>query len=766
MNGSTNIIDLLRDYIDEKKSILPVLLDPEKIHNAVVRMTEGFDSIGDCLDEVQDLERYKEDLANKLANLEDVARNLQAHAVIDISTQIVQDYCVAFYSVIKSVVFSKNNRNLRNDDFRQSRFLEYLTTLFAEKQDENYCFNILDPFICQTIIDASSFKKLFSKNDRLFKLRREMFLENVFSTFDRCLSIQRNRFKLHLQKEEYVFQAVPYERLSSVCSIDPMRMYEHIISYIESRKEKWSVNDQFEVSICIIGELERENYSLEDLCKAVVGWYEVFSTESEMIDTKLVLRIKQIVNKQFDFNEEVNEKELKWIQGNKGPLDEYYCTVAEMNFGKQFTYSTKILKSIIADNEITFVVDCPWLYREEVRTGFKNELDSQIASLEYIGNQSEPEAVYSNFGMYYKGAASGRISDMLYEMMESPKLINGKIERFLKNNVISDIISYVKSENKESKEVFVVCSDYHAYRYSDAFVYPLTKNEKYDGKDYSVIKFTNTQTKTLPKPKSGKTEIVMDLWSILKYLSMTYYRRCFEKIIRDCAEVEQRKISSAEILEISKGIKVRLLIEYIHNVKVSIEIDNYARKHLWQNENSGAVEIKKADCEWLKSFINNLFRTAFTDNGEYGDEAIKTCVEINMYNSAKNVMDMLFINRYRCAMNRGMDHYFDVRYAEDIEVKEQDDCRIELPDRFMDKKIYSYLLSSAEQSSEQNIYLELLCNDDNGLLPKKVEERLPYYIENALLACEKAKEMDTELYRNLQKMLSTESRYLTPGCEF
>lgn len=749
MNSKKSVIDFLRSYIGRSRSI-PVVLDLKKIQNAKKRLAEGFDSIGNCLDEVQGLTEYKESLTQKLTDLENEVREGKNGAEIDINNATVRNYCDAYYSVLKNVIFSKDNRNLRNDDFRQSLLLENLTTLFAEKKDENYRFDILEPFICQAIIDAASFKKSFIKADKLFELRREMFLESVESTLNRFLNIQQKRFKLNYRKKSVGFLAVPYERLSSVCSIDPMRIYEHIISYIESMEEIRSAYDQLTVKVCIIGELEDDNYSLEDLCKAVSRWYERLE-----VATKLLLQIKQIVNYQFDSNKKSDEIKLDSKPGNTGAAADYYCSVVGMDYKKQFTYSTKKLMEIVADNEITFVVDCPWLYREESKTGFESELASQIENLSDRRERNDTE-LYANFGTYHKGTAAGRMGSMLYDMMESPKMINGKIEKFLKNNVISDIISYVKSADKGRKEVFVICSDYHAYRYSDAFVYLLTKNEKYDGKDYSVIKFTNTPAKTLAKPKGGKTEIVIDLWSILKYLSMTYYRRCFEKIVRACVKSNREKISSEEILEISKGIKVRLRIEHIHNVEVSIEIDNFARKLLWQYDNADTVRIKKADCERIASMIYELSRAAFTNNREYADDAIKTCFEINMYNNAKNVMDMLFINRYRYAMNRGPNYYFDVQYAGYIDIMEQDDCRIGLTDRFMDKKIYSFLLSSAEQTADQNIYLELLCNNENGLLPKKTEKKIQYYIENALAACEKAKETDTELYHNLQKMLVVE----------
>lgn len=240
----------------------------------------------------------------------------------------------------------------------------------------------------------------------------------------------------------------------------------------------------------------------------------------------------------------------------------------------------------------------------------------------------------------------------------------------------------------------------------------------------------------------------MDLWSVLKYLCMTYYCNNFEKIIKSCVKEKAKKITRESILEISRGIKITLDITNLRTIEFSLALSKRFERSL-----SAYVDVLRdaeiSICNKVMPLINQIFKSAFSGSAEYGDDEIKTCMEMNLYNGAADIMAMVFVHKYKCAVGNNFQTSFVVNYPEYVSVGVDNDL---YNDRFMDKKIYSYLLSSAEQSSNPNIYLEILCKQNADLYKGGGRKELKDYIDGVLKVCESVGETDSNLYNNLTEL--------------
>ena len=292
------------------------------------------------------------------------------------SLKATDDFLDSFFDLSKNVIFSPHNFVLNNESFRKSNFLQDLIMLFAhpiptKKRKHflsHYRYSMFDPFAHDTlqriVYNIVAFREdlCFGENPDITKLLQELFLRRAERAFNRFLFYQGRTYRVTLNRHDSLLYASPYEDLSSIEEIKPIRLFEKIAMYIQ---KNFVQEEFFKVKICIIGHSEKSASGKEsewhDLLSSVLYWYSR-NLQKRYPTTKLNLNIINYINENdcprsnFDGNRTGCKCE---IHGNIGQ-----CTIEKINYTAEFCFNTKKISKLIDQNNIVFVLDCPWLTTE------------------------------------------------------------------------------------------------------------------------------------------------------------------------------------------------------------------------------------------------------------------------------------------------------------------------------------------------------------------------------------------------------------------
>lgn len=697
--------------------------------------------------------------------------------------EIVADYLNSFLELSRKIVFNPGNFNLNSMLFRRSKTVENLNTLGrslfddSDLQKKGYSyFTVYSPYVCDAVMRiihnmVEHRKRLFvaSDNYMLQDLRKEIFVKQSERAFTRFTSYNyETSYRATLNRHNGEIISVPYNQLSSIEDIKPLRLFEKIAVFIRKEIEKLKLKNtnevfrdypkQLKINILIIGHTEmsvdNKNGSFDeremcDLLNAIMHWYSRSFDEPENNFPKLDISIKNLVNN-LDAPDAKNVKELgrynliRKINGNSGEVKIISC-----DFIQNFYFSNSALTELCEKNDIVFILDCPWLSVESYE--IKNN-----GSLKYFCKDIQNEALRNpkqdSLDTHWKSTIK-RLDTQFNRITSSDTDKAGDIARVLFDGLLRQIRDLAE-KSTEAKEIYIFTSETDGVNYSFLESYPLTRTEMYGGKKFVIAKFTSEKSPTL-KCGSDPIQLKIRLWSLLKYIAISYSMDNMKEIINVCFK---NYINEPEnYIEIMRDIIV--MIEFdstVSDIYISVDFSNRMDKLAKELKipNDEFTSIKQNLYKEIFSFVKSLYtNVVFADNDNFGDDIMRTGFETNVYSGANDVRIMHFLHYYKKnRKEKKLAQSYNINWKEGYSsVKKVEDSNYEY-DFFMDKMLYDFMFDTLELTGDLTMGARATLFSADEIYEEK-----PYMakkvLKNIMLSCVSFKCEDSDLYKNAQNAL-------------
>lgn len=693
------------------------------------------------------------------------------------------DYLEAFYNLSTQGIFNPQNAVLTNCFFRKSNFLQDLIILFGEPIENNnndsihtmqrhYSYSLFDPFaydslqriLYNIVVFHEELCNENSIND-ITNLKKELLLRRAERAFNRFFFYSGKTFRTALNRHDSLLYASPYEDLSSIEEIKPIRLFEKIVTYIQ-KNIKTTAN--FGIKICIIGhtELSSDNKEreLSDLLLSILNWFDRNKHIKQYFpNNKLNLCITNYINindcpiSNFSSDKRIDLK--YFLNGNVGE-----CVIKKIDYKTEFCFNTNTLKTLIENNNIVFILDCPWLTTENYEIKKYSSLEyfcntlSQRDRRDISLNKKNNIQYYMKTSDYLESTKSTTFKDLdsqFNRLMASKTTNAGEIIRVFNDNLIRKIENIVKKYdvNIEKKEVYIFSSETDGVNYSYTSTHPFTRQEKYEGKNITIIKFCNYQTEPLCLTKKQKVSFKIRLWSILKYLSVSFAHMQFKETIKNCFEdcvlsdnnyfdLYRSVIISIDVVDITSKIEMSLFFyDYINDLLKMVTKDNLKAKQ---------IKYNLYNC--IRSFVNELIKIVFSDKTNLFESSIRQGFLMNVYSAISSVEDMIYWHMFRMANINHSLNKFQISYIDEYDELRQY-CTDEgyITDFFMDKKIYDTVLLSLEYSNDISIGIRSMLSDVKDMYTESNVYKSILY--NICESCRRLNITNFPFYKNTKELL-------------
>lgn len=692
-------------------------------------------------------------------------------------------YLDAFYELAKQVVFAPMNYNLSNPAFRKSDFLRDLLSFAARSEhmphvpmdksvfpDKSvspdkkvYLYSLFDPFIYdmvqRAVLCASKLRLRFAaerdrNGDCLSNLRCSIFLNSVQSSFRRFVSLNNKTYRIELNRHDSSLMATSYDDLSSIEETKPIRLFEKTAAYIRNNVMKVT-SSTYCINVCIIGHTEMakdgSESELGDLAAAIVNWYSGLSIDTaDFHKPALCMSILNIINEYDGPKSNFEQTRIDFERRNGKHL--VRCDIKKENYFNVFGLDTKKLAALINEHQILYVLDCPFLTMENLEIKQNGSLDAFCHMLSNR-NRDYPPAdtnLHTDFQFFYKHSAMQELDSQFNRIMSSTTQSAGEIVRVIKDQFLKNMEAVIAkySDHPEQKKLYVFLSEKDGIDFSYIAGYPLTRHERYDGKNFTIISFSNHKSDTLRCNSNGIVHFQIRLWSVFKYISVSYAYLFFKEKIKSCFTESDCAIDYFGIYRnIVLDGEVNESLKTIHlEVRLCDGIEDYLNA---LGPSSRKDEIKQKLLRLAKETLKSLYCDAvFSDKQLYGNDAIRTAFMMNLYSSANDVNTMLFWHKYRMANQSGELKKFSVEFSEhdNIKLLPLRDDEFLMKDFLMDKKLYDALLQTLEFTTQFSIGMKaMLYSAKVVFAEQRIGQTILYNIKKA---CEQAGDVESKLYRN------------------
>lgn len=808
-SSNNNGQEIITDYLSRSSKFFQKHLvsarnnlkrESKKIYDEQLEMPEiEFDV--DSENEEPYVDRFYVDFANNRKRLYESLNyeSWNTETVWSCFNQYIQSY----FAIMQKVVFSPNNYHLNNLAFRRSKYLQELVQFSIvgnksnfEKSKDKCRFSYLDPFAMDVFLRSIEGARLLDealptpKKRRLVdKLRIDLYLTSVQSAFSRYAFLNGQTYRVQLNRHTSELLAIPYNQISSVEEIKPIRLFEKIASYIRKQADKTRAPDvdNINVSACVLGHSEcsgngqvGKEAGVEDLVFLVLRWYRQLHLPGgkprlNFILTNYVnerdctgMRFREAVEESRDKQDRHTRHHNRWeIEGHRAE----YSIIAS-DFSK-YLFTAKYLKTHIDDNDLIFILDCPWMTAENYELKRDGSLKSfcQVLSDYQYSTKVNRSQFLSQFQYFYKSSMMRRVDGQLGRIMGSDTGTAGQVVRVLKEPVLKKIGSFLKQKKEHdpsSREtiVYLFTSEKDGIDLASVASDPLTRTEKYDGKTFTIVKYSNHETVPLRTEAQEGVCFRISLWSIIKYISAPFAyldlraslldRLCFKSA--DFREM-------VDVLGIYRSIFVRCdLDNSLQNVTCSIRASDGLRACLPVREDQEFEEMKWAILAWARTLIEPLYREVVFANAEnrkatYGDDAIRTAFLMNLYSSANDVQTMLFWHQYRMLEKSGHCGLIKCDFLRTVATKldKLRDLEFTHGDFFSDKKLYDSVLYSLERSASFSIAMERMFAKADRLFSSTPEDMhfhtATRVLRNIIHVCELHEKGNSTVCINARKAL-------------
>ena len=680
--------------------------------------------------------------------------------------QAADSYLNAYYELARQSVFSPENYNLSSPSFRKSKFLKDLLSFAAremtveEKEGspakKYYSYCLLDPFAYDTIqralACAIALRQSYVKSkegDLLRNLRYSLLLDSIQSAFRRFVSLDNNTYRIELNRHDSSLLATSYDDLSSIEAIKPIRLFEKIASYI--RKNLCRTNtSKYRVNVCIIGHTEtsqNEERELKDLVSAVLNWYSDLTIDKPALD----FRILNIVNRFCGPGSYRGVRRSGFSL--RLSVHNAQCEIEEVAYSRDFEFSTKRMQSIIRKNQVVFVLDCPFLTTENFEIKQIGSLDSFCLMLRDRERNWPPATLNldTDSQYFYKHSAMQGLDSQFNRVMSSTTQNAGEIIRVVKDQLLMNIEKIIASYSGDSirRCFYIFTSEKDGIDYSYIASHPLTRCERYDGKNFTIISFCNHKLEMMRCNEDGDVQFNIRLWSVLKYTSVSYAYMYFKDRITEClGAADDAKI---DYFTIYRNILICGKVDQrLRNVSLELRLGDGLDACLQGLNNDRSIdEMKRELLELAAELIVPIYKNCvFSDNKAYGNDAIRTAFMMNLYSSSKDVNTMLFWHKYRVACANHSCGDFHVTFANCVNTEplQMKNDEFEGGGFLMDRKIYDVMLDTLEHTSQFSIGMRVMLHNARSLFSNT--RIIQTVIDNIKRACVQADITDSEMYRN------------------
>lgn len=648
----------------------------------------------------------------------------------DVANKFLNEY----FDISKKYIFNIQNTSINSLLFRKSKTLEALNCIgkipwkseemndeaIKEMQDKGYAlYSICSPYACDTfqraIYNIVDNQNRLNRIPDLKKLRTEIFLNKMVRSFTRFTSYnQFTNYRVTLNRHSGNLISLPYNELSSIEEIKPLRLFEKITGHIENRIKDLKneiLPEKLLIKIAIIGHTEQsynlkeencDNRELADLLRVIMDWYVNDNDSDNNSDSKayvpIDLRIKNYVNK----GDVVNS--IRWsersspilaykINGSVGEIE-----VVETDYFSEFYFSKHRLKKLCQDNDMMFIIDCPWLTDESYELKNDGLLDFYCSSVQREKLRNYDKDVLDS----YRRTTMQELDTQFNRITSSDSIKAGDISRVFKDDILRELEKYVKNfPENQRKDVYIFTSERDGVDYSFLASYPSTREEIYGGKQFTISHFCN---KKLSKLDVGTSDINIKirLWSVLKYISVSY---AFITLRDEIQSLFPNVISPENYFKLLRSVIIVLHLHLkLDEIDISVRFSKGIGflKEIFNNDINKVEELKKNIYNKIYPFIHMLYKEGvFSDKNDFGDSVIKTGFEMNVKSAAQDVNTMLFIYFYRLRRKEKDTESFVLNWndnynSETLDLSNETHC-------FRDKRLYYALFSRLIRSSEINI---------------------------------------------------------------
>ena len=673
-------------------------------------------------------------------------------------------YLGAYYRIVQKIIFSPANYHLSTPAFRRSEFLQKLvrfSTLLPDceetkfkRQRNIFRFSYLDPFALDAFTRCVESASLLcgtlpppEERNNLDKLRIDLFLSSVQRAFTRYAYVGNTTYRVQLNRHTSELLAIPDDQISSVEEIKPIRLFEKIASYIRKQAELSPASEAYELGIrvCILGHTEcsrdGREAGIEDLVFNILNWYDrlELSEEKPRLNFKLFNYINELDYSGMRRWQILNNCSKIQI-GKKlgGHIAEY--EIEAIDYYKQYTFTTEKLKDHIFNNDLIFILDCPWITSEnyEIKRDGSLRAFSQVLSDYPYSKDVNRRQFLSQYQYFYKSPMMRRIDGQLGRILGSDTGTAGQVIRILKEPVLKRIGQYLdwKFRNISGREtiVYLFTSEKDGVDLSSVASDPITRTEKYDGKTFTIVKYSNWKTVPLTLEKQEGVRFRIHLWSIIKYISASFayldLRESLLARLRSSLEIDKIETNRLKSNDVNDAfLKAVDVLGIYRSVFVNFELDNSFRTITcsvrlsdgfpaclpseYMPEFKDDNGMRWAVLAWARSLIEPLYREViFADVNEerisYGDDAIRAAFLMNLYSNANDVQTMLFWHKYRMLEKSGHCGAIKCVFRPEMNISLEPlrDTEFSGKDFFSDKKLYDNVLYSLERSSNFSIAME------------------------------------------------------------
>lgn len=685
-------------------------------------------------DSSAEVKEYSVDLMKELSKLRLILDETSEKCLYDIETS--KKFLEEFLRLSAKAVFNPDNNNLNNLVFRKSKTLENLYSIgripfirakSGNGDDEGYSyFNICNPFaldsLRRVIINSATERNRFSRVATLRLLRINILKNQALRAFTRFTSYRDfSSYKVELNRHNSEIISVPYHKLSSIEAVKPLRLFEKTVTYIHKRladsKERL-FDKELEIKILLIGHTEEsidnqnnfDDREIFDWIYSVLAWYDrSFDNKSYPI---LNICITNLIN-DGDFCASLEQKkhERKNIFGNYRS-QKYNVKIETVDYQSDFYFSTIKLKEYCNNNDLIFIIDCPWLtvesydLKKDVSLGIYsrniNRLDTILSDDDCL--DSNNQTIIQELDTQYNRITS------------SDSNMHGDISRVFREKVLNDIRSFIIDGRAEYRqELYVFTSERDGVDYSYLGSYPLTRTELYGGKCFTISMFSNVVPSCLQVSKNPKP-FVIKLWSILKYISISFactiFKESIDEIIHGYIQTPEQYFELMRdifvIIELGKTLN-----ELNVSVRFSERIAILFKEMGIDKEESNIIMKRLYDLTY--EFIYSLYTEAvFSEHNDFGDNYIKKGFEMNLTSNARDVSAMLFVHEYRKAVNNHQTDRYTLCWNEKFDTMYYEDKNY-IHEFFMDKELYSILLNNLEYNDYLSIGTMAMLNKSNSI---------------------------------------------------
>ena len=696
----------------------------------------------------------------------------------------VQDYTSEYITLSKKIVFHPNNTNLDSMAFRRSKTVECIYSIgrvpffCSEKAKKGYSyFNLNNPFVLDSIQRILiNFKDNYTRLKdipELNPLRNEIFVTQAERAFTRFTSYKNfSNYRVTLNRHNGEIISIPYNNLSSIEEVKPLRLFEKIASFIQALVKdgfhQYRDVGRLTLKILIIGHTEpslnpdgsSDQRELFDLIHSLLMWYQ--RSFSDCVDfVPLELIVNNILNEGDIFYDIDSEEKNVLDEKDQIGRNRYRLHVESKSYLQSFYFDSCELKTLCDFNDIIFILDCPWLTTENYDFNSNGQMYLYSRRLQNLNNirldNNRPDITNRNpkddaLDNKYRTVMQD-LDTHFNRITSSGSTKGGAISRTFRDDLIRKIKEVIeKSSSDKRKDLYIFTSEGSGVDYSYIGGYPLSRTELYGGKRFTIVRFCNShidRLKCLDITESKPFDIKIRLWSVLKYISVSYafigFRQDLKDTLGELISVPENYIEFLRdvliILQPSKNLNNK-------SIRISVGYSNRVR-HL-AGENAVSPDRLEKILSEAYRFIFNFIKTLYTgvvfaDSDNFGDNFIRTAFEMNVYSSAKNVNTMLFLNEYRTAKSEQCLHSYHVQWDEAYRSQFMEDSNYS-DEFFMDKKLYDYLLSILKSTDDLSIGTVAMLNSadrvfDTPNMGKKV-------LDNIIRVCETHSMTDDQLYRN------------------